>query len=141
MQGRGAAVRRAYGAVVAAMLGIACLPAHAQMDGFQSPTGNIMCLYWPGDGIRCDMERITNQPPPVPADCDGSWGRAFALPEDRGAVRLCVTDSAFGHYSVLNYGETFKRGQITCHSARSGVMCRNARGAGFELSRARQRLF
>lgn len=128
-----------YIAAAAMLLGGA---AAAQADeGFQSPTGNIMCLSY-GDGIRCDVMRISNNPPPRPADCDLEWGQAFEVGDNaRRGVRLCYGDTVAGNYRTLAYGRTFKGAGITCTSAQSGVTCTNRRGAGFSISRSKQRVF
>jgi hypothetical protein len=42
---------------------------------------------------------------------------------------------------VLPYGQSWQRAGLTCLSEQSGVSCRNARGHGFTLSRAAQRVF
>ena len=115
-------------------------------DGFVSPSGNIHCIYFSGGsddtGVRCGIDQISNQLPPRPTDCEFDWGTEFWLSDNRApAERLCYSDSSAGHYPVLPYGESFRRGNITCHSAKTGIVCRNALGAGFELSRAKQRVF
>ena len=116
--------------------------AAAQADeGFQSPTGNIMCLFY-GDGIRCDVMRISNRPPPRPADCDLEWGQAFEVGVNaRRGIRLCYGDTVAGNYRTLGYGRTFERAGIVCLSAKSGVTCTNRRGGGFSVARATQRVF
>lgn len=125
-------------ALILLSLGMAGM-AHA--EGFQSPSGNIMCLPY-DNGMRCDIAQTSNPPPPRPADCDLDWGNAFWVgASSRRAERACHGDTASGRYPALAYGKTFTRYGVTCLSERKGISCRNRRGAGFFLSRAVQRVF
>lgn len=127
------------GILTAMMLLGGGVAAHA--DGFQSPTGNIMCMFY-GDGIRCDVMRISNRPPPRPADCDLEWGQAFEVGvQARRGIRLCYGDTVADNYRSLPYGRKFTRAGITCASERKGVTCTNRRGAGFFVSRGSQSVF
>jgi hypothetical protein len=137
---------------LAKCIGIAALavalhgvPALSQdMDGFVTPSGNIHCVYFGYDdaGLRCGIDQVSNKLPPRPADCDLDWGTEFWLGiKAKRAERICHGDTSAGAYPVLPYGATWTRPGIVCQSERTGVSCRNAQGAGFELSRARQRLF
>lgn len=134
-------------ALAALLLAGSVAPSSAQViDGFQSPTGNIACMYWSdGDGasMRCDIGQTSNRPPRAPADCDLDWGNAFEITAgSRRGSRICHGDTVRDPgLPVLGYGRTFRRGSFICTSERSGVTCRNARAAGFTLSRARQHLF
>lgn len=132
--------------VAIAVLSLTAMPlAHAaDSDSFRSPSSNIYCTY-DGDGasLRCDIVQTSNRQPPRPRDCDLAWGRAFEISRrSTSGIRICHGDTiADPNVPVLPYGSAWSRGDFTCHSAESGVLCRNGRGAGFELSRARQRLF
>ncbi len=121
--------------------------AMAQSEGFRSPSGNIHCQFFAGGDegatVRCDLRRISNRPPPRPRDCDLEWGQAFEI-SARAArgIRLCYGDTVQDNsLPVLPYGRTWQRGGITCASEQTGVTCRNARGAGFALARAAQKVF
>lgn len=133
----------------AAVLAASCAVSTAQSidsDSFSTPSKNIYCTYFKGDGptsLRCDIQKVSNRLPPRPRDCDLDWGRAFEVTEGaRTASRICVGDTvADPGVRVLPYGQTWQRGGFTCQSSESGLTCRNANGAGFELSRAAQRIF
>jgi hypothetical protein len=120
-------------------------PALAQ-EGFRSPSGNIHCQYFAVDGdatIRCDLRQISNRPLPRPRDCDLDWGQAFEISgrANRGTP-LCHGDTVQDNrLPVLPYGQHWQRAGLTCISEQNGVSCRNARGHGFTLSRAAQRVF
>lgn len=126
--------------------GLLAIPAAQADDGdtFRAPSGNIHCSYDEDSAsLRCDILQTSNARPPRPRDCDLDWGNAFeiTLKSTRGQ-RICHGDTvADPGLPVLPYGSAWSRGGFTCHSAESGILCRNPRGAGFELSRARQRLF
>lgn len=130
----------------AAVLGLAWIPAAqaAEGDSFRAPSGNIHCSYDEDSAsLRCDIMQTTNRPPPRPRECDLDWGNAFEILQrsTRGA-RICHGDTvADPNLPVLPYGAVWSRGGFTCHSAETGMLCRNGRGAGFELSRTRQRVF
>jgi len=134
--------------LAAAVLTAACVqPALAQdSDGFRAPSGNIHCMYFSGDGqaaLRCDIQQISGRPPARPRDCDLEYGKAFeVMANAQRAARICHGDTvADPNLRVLAYGQAWARGGFTCTSAETGITCRNARGAGFELSRANQRVF
>jgi hypothetical protein len=115
-------------------------------EGFRSPSGNIHCQFFDGEGgatVRCDVRSMSNRPPPRPKDCELEWGQAFEISAraTRGE-RICYGDTVQDNrLPVLPYGRSFQRGGIGCASEQSGVTCRNGGGHGFSLSRAAQSLF
>lgn len=115
-------------------------------DAFRSPSNNIHCGYFTGDGpavLRCDIRQVSNPQPRRPRDCDLEWGKAFEISSrSRQGARICHGDTVANDGArVLAYGDTWQRGGFSCTSAQSGITCRNANGAGFELARAAQRVF
>lgn len=115
-------------------------------DAFRSPSGNIGCLAFETDGVagvRCDLAEMSKQSFRKPKDCDLDFGQAFGV--DAGSKRgeaLCYGDTALGPESrVLPYGQSWRWKGLTCTSSPAGMRCANARGAGFEISRERQRVF
>jgi hypothetical protein len=114
-------------------------------EGFRSPSGNIHCQFIAIDGdvvIRCDLRQVSNRLP-RPRSCDLDWGQAFEISgrATRGTP-LCYGDTVQDNrLPVLPYGRSWQRAGLTCISEQSGVSCRNARGHGFTLSRAAQRVF
>ena len=128
---------------VAALTALGVAAAGAQEDGgFAAPSGNIACDYFEGF-LRCDLMEISNRVPPRPDDCDLDWGKAFGMAaDDRSAYRLCHGDTVFGSSTpVLDYGSSWSRGGFTCISTERGLTCRNAHGAGWDLSRGNQVLY
>lgn len=136
-----------FTAAVSLLLAATAFTQTAQaQEGFRSPSGNIHCQYFAIDGdvtIRCDLRQTSNRSFPRPRDCDLEWGQAFEISgrASRGAP-LCYGDTVQDNrLPALPYGQTWQRGGLTCLSEQSGVSCRNARGHGFTLSRAAQRVF
>ncbi|MCV9937910.1 hypothetical protein OIU35_16265 [Boseaceae bacterium BT-24-1] len=150
---------------MALLLG-ALFPAFASAQnsaGFRSPSGNIHCRYLEdadGAALRCDILRTDTRPPRRPRDCELDYGNAFVVqaesPPSRRlpspsemrakgppAMRICHGDTVADPSSpVLAYGANWVQGGFICSvSAELGISCRNARGAGFRLSRNRQELY
>ena len=135
---------RAVSAVLASVMMAAA--AHGDTVSFRSPSDNIHCAYDDYDGtpyIRCDIMNYTPTIGGRPADCDLEWGDAFEIGPGyaRGEV-ICHGDTVRAPDAlVLGYGKTFTQGGLTCNSEQSGLTCRNRKGHGFFLSRARQKVF
>lgn len=116
-----------------------------QVVFFTTPSHGIGCVYAHPEGegrtLRCDVRDVVH-PAPRPSWCEQDYGSAFGL-EPRGrAKRLCVGDTALDpHAAVLRYGSSRRLGPFRCTSRRTGLRCTNRARHGFELSRARQRLF
>jgi len=133
------------GILAATLLAVSSASDAKAQEGFRSPSGNIHCQFFADEDatMRCDLRQISNRPPPRPRDCDLEWGQAFEV-SSRAArgIRLCYGDTVQDNtLPVLAYGQAWQRGGITCLSAQTGVRCSNARGAGFEIARAKQRVF
>ena len=124
---------------------------------FRTPSGNIVCVWGIDDGryppfVRCDIRSGLVPFPARPRGCprDSDYGQGLqllAVPRtgERGrgvATVVCAGDTALGGSGpTLAYGSTFRRGGISCTSARLGLTCRNLAGRGFFLSRERWRIF
>jgi hypothetical protein len=140
-------VRCRYGVVLlAAVSGMAITPAAAEMAGFRAPSGNIHCMYFfdsEGALLRCDILETANPPPEAPADCELDWGNAFVMaPDSQDAERICHGDTvADSSLPILDYGSDWQHGGFTCASEKTGISCRNERDAGWDLARARQKLY
>lgn len=119
--------------------------AQEQPSGFRSPSSNIHCQAFKVDDghvLRCDIAATSNKPPPKPKDCELDWGSAFEMTDTSKAERLCHGDTAMDNtLPQLPYGASWQRHGFTCKSEQAGMTCTNPKGHGFELSRARQRLF
>ena len=112
---------------------------------FHSPSGNIHCMLMSGDdaGVRCDMLELTPSFARRPTDCDLDWGDAFEVgTNDRQGAVLCHGDTVINPDSMeLGYGASASLGEFTCTSQKTGMTCTNARGHGFAISKAAQKLF
>jgi hypothetical protein len=131
--------------LAAALLLVPSATASAKLRFFSSPTKTIGCVYASLDGdrsIRCDLENV-DHPKPKPSSCDLEFGHAFALGTSGRARRLCHGDTVLGHKArVLDYGDATRFGPFTCKVGRTrGMRCTSRTGHGFQLSRARQKLW
>lgn len=110
-------------------------------EAFQLPSGNIHCFAHEGR-LRCDALTFTYPRPPRPRACDLDWGGAVEI-GPRGPVQmLCHGDTVANPAApVLGYGQAWQGGGIACTAAQTGLRCTNAEGRGFEMARARLRLF
>jgi hypothetical protein len=110
-------------------------------DAFQTPSGNIHCLY-AGGTLRCDVIEHEYATTPHAPGCSGDWpghltlhaAGQVALPCHAASVR---NDESF----VLGYGARWLGQGMTCDSDEAGLWCTNGAGHGFQASRSRLRLF
>jgi hypothetical protein len=124
---------------------LATVAASASLVGFQTPSHKIACVYshFSGDrpALRCDVADVA-APARRPQSCDLDYGSAFGLGATGKAKRLCAGDTVLDPKAkVLAYGRSRTLGPFTCTSRTSGLRCATHAGHGFELSRAKQRLF
>ena len=120
---------------------IAVLGWALAQTGFKTPSGNIHCVLYEGE-LRCDILQHTYKPPAKPASCKFDWGSAVSMGSKGPAQVACVSDTvANPKLTVLDYGRTWRGGGFICVSHRGGINCTNRDGNGWELSRAKQRLF
>jgi len=60
---------------------------------------------------------------------------------DRGEV-LCYSDTVRDPNSeILDYESKITEGDVTCWSEKTGVICENAMGHGFQISRRAQEVY
>lgn len=131
-------------AVFSVLVGLGCSGAASadQFVGFRSPSNNIHCLMSSGDwnGVRCDIGNFT--PSYADSSCDLDFGFAFEVGPTGSGFPVCAGDTVRDDSNpVLNYGQRYTFGGVTCVSETTGMTCTNASGRGFYLSRARQRVF
>ena len=135
---------RRFVILLATALTLACVPASSASatGGFRAPSGNIGCAGY-GSSVRCDIRQTTNGRPARPRNCDLDYGTAYGVNiSSRKGYRLCVGDTVLDpRRPIRPYGTTWRFRSITCRIRLSGVTCTNAKGHGFFLSKARQRLF
>lgn len=110
-------------------------------EAFQLPSGNIHCAAWEGR-LRCDVLSFAYRRPPRPPDCDLEWGDSVELGPRGAAALVCHGDTvADPKAPVLGYGQAWQGAGMACTAATTGLRCTNAEGRGFEMARARLRLF
>ena len=122
---------------------------------FKSPSGNIVCVYTTTGApavVECGIKTGLKPKPPYTRECrrlglDHNADRiGLNATGGRPRPRSCSGDAGpfVGAASarVLGYGKTWTgRAGLRCRSAFAGMTCRNRRGHGFFLSRARWRTF
>jgi hypothetical protein len=103
---------------------------------FNSPSGNIGCIYTPAGGtpvyettnggaeIQCDRVE-----PSYVRTVLGDTGAAFRI-NDVGEASCCSLAQ------TIQYGKTVEMGPFQCLSERRGLTCARADGHGFFVSRA-----
>ena len=63
-------------------------------------------------------------------------------PNDRKGHVVCHGDTVINPDSMeLGYGASATLGDFTCTSEKTGMTCTNAKGHGFAIAKARQKLF
>jgi uncharacterized protein DUF6636 len=99
---------------------------------FRMPSKNVGCIYNAGV-LRCDI--LSGLIPEPSEPCELDW-TGFVLKDTRGAQPECAGDTVYDEGSpVLEYGERWSKGGITCESRPTGLRCENGAGAGFTLAR------
>ncbi len=124
-------------------------PAAAMdLQPFRTPSDNIHCMFITDDegrsSVECELRTRSNTKPalPRPDDCDLEWGSRFYVEAKGKAGMACHGDTlADPSAPELGYGEQVSAGGIVCKSAETGMTCKNGKGRGFSLSRAKQTLF
>jgi hypothetical protein len=113
----------------------------AEDISFQVPSGNIYCR---ADDVNLNCEIGTNKArlPPKPKSCNLEWGNRFGMSPNGRAQRACHIDSLIDpKYSILSYGETWRKQGFICVSKPTGLTCKNRKGHGWTLSKNKQQLF
>ncbi|MGB3246424.1 MAG: DUF6636 domain-containing protein [Sulfitobacter sp.] len=128
-------------------IGLFASPVSADVWTFATPSGNIECVVgegFEGSDIECTIYRRSEAAMvPQLAGCPLSRGVTFFM-YDRGGVRATCTPASWrpsGGQSIAEYNVSGDFGGFSCHSATSGLQCRNLDGHGFHLSRANQQIF
>ena len=137
-------MRRVFGVVFCMAVGLSGF-VWAEVQHFQSPSGNILCEINadPDSFVRCDLGVDRQTYTERPASCEGSWGRSFVVAERGRGFLNCAVDAidAPDEPTVLPYGVALELEAITCLSETTGMTCTNADGGGFSVRRAEQRIF
>ncbi len=132
------------------LLALLCLPSAVVADGFgfQTPSGNIFCNGYIGNGnggeIYCSIvERSGELSLPRPSSCAGVWGHEYGVQGSGPAIMSCESTrpSRVEYSAFAPYGESAVFGTITCTSEKTGFTCTNRDGHGFFLSRRKQHVF
>jgi hypothetical protein len=127
-------------AIAAAAVLAPAAPAAASFEAFQMPSRNIGCVYERATGVlRCDI--LSGLRPEPRGRCALDWTGVTLTPRGR-ARPTCAGDTAFDRRApVLRYGSTWRRGALTCRSARDALRCSSRAGHGFLLARERWRVY
>ena len=128
------------GAGLLALAAAFALGAPQPFETFRLPSGNIGCTYERASAtLRCDI--LSGLRPEPARRCELDW-TGLTLSAVGRARPQCAGDTAFDRRApLLRYGSAWRRGRITCRSARDGLRCANRLGHGFFLSRQRWRVF
>ena len=106
----------------------------AQLDGFATPSGNIVCTMTEA-GTSCTITQYDF----IPADpsCGNTNASPFTVTvAPDGTVSGACGAGAPAAQTTLNYGGSAKNGGFACTSDQSGVSCWNEQtGKGFKLAR------
>ena len=123
-----------------AVAAASALGAPPQFESFRMPSRNIGCTYERASAtLRCDI--LSGLRPEPRRRCELDWTGITLVGAGR-AIPQCAGDTAYDRRApILRYGRTWRRGAITCRSARDGLRCANRRGHGFFLSRQRWRVY
>jgi uncharacterized protein DUF6636 len=136
--------------VVAAVTVLAGPPAtqSATRDSvlfFNTPSGNISCVYLPSStsaNLRCDIGGGVRPLPPKPRSCGFDWGVGMQMQLRARARIVCASDSVFSPAARrFPYGTTWRRNGFICTVRRVGLRCSNRTKNGFFLSRQRSYRF
>jgi hypothetical protein len=132
--------------IVAAAFAVSSASARL-LPGFRSPSGNIRCFVLAGHSgdLLCTIAAAdytkTLQARCIDAGAGVEW-HGFTLGATRRAALNCSGgiqyDPATDRLPIarLAYGSTWRSGDFSCSSSRTGVTCRNHRGHGLFVSRA-----
>ena len=128
------------GASLLALVAAAAFGAAPPFESFRMPSGNIGCTYGrASQTLRCDI--LSGLRPEPRRRCELDWTGITLVATGRARAQ-CAGDTAYDRRApVLRYGYGWRRGRITCRSARSGLRCVNRGGRGFFLARERWRVF
>jgi hypothetical protein len=112
---------------------------------FNTPSGNISCVYLPlrtSVNLRCDIGGGVRPLPAKPRSCNADWGVGIEM-QLRGRARIvCASDSVFSPAArQIPYGTTWRRNGFSCLVRRVGLRCANRTKNGFFLSRQRSYRF
>jgi hypothetical protein len=108
---------------------------------FVTPSTNIGCSYAPTGGTKIYVP--ADGGPELSCDRVEPSYRRFILAKTGKAKRLSNVGDA-GCCSAgpkLSYGNTWKKGAVTCISERTGLTCTRGDGHGFFISKAKTRVY
>lgn len=123
-----------------------CQVAAEESYSFKTPSQNIYCSYDDYSGtpeVRCDIISYTPTTGRRPSDCDLDWGDSFVIgANDSIGYVICHGDTVISpEAETLPYGATWQKGGIACTSETTGLSCKNGKGHGFLVSKAKQKVF
>jgi hypothetical protein len=99
---------------------------------FKMPSRNVGCTFY-GGTLRCDI--LSGLVPEPTGACPNDWV-GLVITTGGAAEPQCAGDTVYDrHAPTLGYGNTWKRGGITCTSSEAGLRCSNKAGHAFTLAR------
>ena len=115
----------------------------ADDERFWLPSRNIACQYVElseRDTLRCDIMSGLDPEPDEPCNGGGGWF-AIYLEDQEPAMPICPGDTVvYGDFAdsgpVLEYGQTWERGELGCRAEETGLECWSELGHGFWLARS-----
>lgn len=118
--------------------------AAADVDLFQSPSGNIVCWARFESGLQniiCTIKDRSGAPAMATlAGCTDA--HSFEMDGTGPVTSFCgAALRSGGPYPAVPYGATHTTGLFTCRSETTGFGCTNSDGHGFFLSRRAQQVY
>ncbi len=118
------------------LLLLPCIASAQQ--AFQLPTGNIHCRMMDGE-LLCHVAGRVRDSGARMRDCLQDSARLRA--SGRSMLVCDGDDISNSAAAALRVGDAWQQPGITCAAAPAGLRCVNADGHGFEMARARVRVF
>lgn len=125
-------------------------PAPAQVVSFPPDNNGQITFVMPSRNVECTFTPAGGTPVYKPADggpelsCDRREPRYVRIVLTQTSIKRFDDPGDQGCCSTINpfpYGMRWSRASFTCESLESGLVCRNAAGRGFTVSRQNVDLF
>lgn len=171
LSGGGESLRKSLSPLVAVfLLNAGGAVAGGALQFFDTPSGNISCLYFgsengaSGSAVVCNIRQFApsfnasyaaSAIDPIANNLDlgcvpDQLSRYGIQPNSSVGYNFCpltdllspgIASGSNVKVLALQYGTVFERDGILCQSSKQGLTCKNATGHGFFLSRASQSVF
>lgn len=139
-----------YALTMAGCAFLLSVPAHAQFVTFPPGANGQVTFVMPSNNVECTFTPAGGTPVYKPADggpelsCDRrepKYVRVALTPKSIKRFDNVGDQGCCGTTNPFPYGTRWSRGPFTCESLETGLVCRNADGRGFSISRANIELF